>query len=76
MCSISETSRFISLVRGRLGERQREFQAGERSAQVVADRGQQRGALLDRAVDPDAHGVEGGGGVAHLARAAGEGEVG
>ncbi len=42
----------------------------------MADAGQHLGALLDRAAQPDAHGVERSGGVAHLARAAGEGEVG
>ncbi len=42
----------------------------------MADARQHLGALLDRAAQPDAHGVEGRGGVAHLARAAGEGEVG
>ena len=66
-----------SLVSGEFGQqRQRQLHAGQRRPQVVADAGQHLGALLDRAAQPDAHGVEGGGGVAHLARAAGEGEVG
>ena len=74
---MSETSSESSLVSGESGSSASDsFMRVERRAQVVADAGQHLGALLDRAAQADAHGVEGGGGVAHLARAAGEGEVG
>jgi hypothetical protein len=60
-----------------LGQGQLELQPGERGAQVVADRGQQGGALVDVALDAGLHGQEGGGGLPHLPRAVGpEGDVG
>jgi hypothetical protein len=53
----------------RRGQGQLQPQPGQGRAQVVADRGQQGRALLDMALDPVAHGQEGGRGLTHLARA-------
>ena len=72
MCSISARSRFIASTRGAgLGQRQLQLQPRERRAQVVADRGQQGGALVDVALDALLHGEEGVAGLPHLARAVG-----
>ena len=46
-----------------------ETQTGQGRAQVVADRGEQGGALIDVALNPISHGHEGDGGGANLARA-------
>ena len=52
-------------------QRQFELEAGQDGAQIVADAGQHRGALLDRALDARFHLQEGLRGAAHFARAAG-----
>ena len=57
------------------GQRQFQLEAREHRAQVVADAGQHGRALLHVLADAVAHFDEGGGGLAHLARAAGR-EVG
>ncbi len=57
--------------RAGLGQRQLQLQPGERGAQVVADRGQQGGALVDVALDAVLHGQERLAGLPHLARAVG-----
>ena len=53
----------------RRSQRQFEAQPGQGGAQVVADRGEQGGALVDMALNPLPHGEEGVGGGADLARA-------
>ena len=67
--SISASPLHLLQPRAGLGQRQFQLQAGEGGAQVVADRGQKGGALVDVALDARLHVEEGLGGLAHLARA-------
>ncbi len=68
---ISSTSLFSASISGDvLDQRELELEAGQDGAQVVADAGEHRGALLDLALDAPAHLDEGQRGLAHLAGAA------
>ena len=68
---ISSMSRFRSSISGVCVEqRQRQLEARQDGAQIVADAVQHRGALLDGALDAPLHLDEGVAGLAHLAGAA------
>jgi hypothetical protein len=66
MASTSWNRRAHSLVRQQI---EPQAQAGQRGLQVMADRGQNLGAFLHGFADALLHLVEGGKGLAHVARA-------
>ena len=70
MRCISSTSFCMASSFGAFADQgERQFEAGEHRAQIVADAVEHRGALLHRPFDPALHFDEGIAGLPHLARA-------
>ena len=71
MCSISARSLLMGSHCGRRGQSRLQLQTGQRRSEVVADGGEERGALLDLTLDTFLHVQERLAGLAHLSRAIG-----